>query len=363
MKIKVNKEKMLSILQPMQFVAAGRHGLPVANNVKLEAADGALTMLGTDGDLTVRVHAEAEVLEAGATTLPPKQLFVVFRDMGAAEAEMTVDADQHGFITAANERYRISGLPADQFPALPSVEGARSFTLEQAALKNMFRLTAYAAVAGTDRPLLNSVLMGFGDGKLSMVATDSRRLALVEQEVEMEPGTQANVIVPLKTVHQLMSMLGDEGNVEVKANDRQVSFSFGGVEIVSKQMEGKYPNYRQVIPQGETVRAVLERETFLAAVRRTSQALMGTVGGVKLNFKPNQLEVEANGEAGEAYEILDVKYDGPELSISFNPAFLIDPLKALTTDEVYLDLADDMNPGTMRSSVNFIYVLMPIRQS
>lgn len=361
MKIKVNRDQMLSILQPMQFVAATRGALPVLSNVRVEAADGAVTLLGTDGDLTVRVGAPAEVAEAGTTTLPAKQLLVVFRDMGADEAELTVDADHHGFITAANERYRVAGIGPDSFPELPSVEGSRSFTLDQAALKNMFRLTAYAAVAGTDRPLLNSVLMGFADGKLSVVATDSRRLALVEQDVEMEPGTVANIIVPLKAVHQLMSMLGDEGTVTVSANDRQASFSFGGVELVTKQMEGKYPNYRQVIPQGETVRATLERETFLAAVRRTSQALMGTTGCVKLNFKENQLEVEANGDAGEAYEVLDVKYGGGPLSISFNPAFLMDPLKALTTDEVYLDLADDMNPGTMRSSVNFVYVLMPIR--
>lgn len=363
MKIKASKETMLSILQPMQFVAAGRGALPILNNVLAEAKDGKLWLMGTDGDLTVRVSAEVEVLEEGATTLPPKQLFVVFRDMGADTATLTVDAEQHGFIEAANERYRVAGLPPESFPSLPEVAGGAAYTLDQAALKNMFRLTSYAAVAGADRPLLNSVLMSFAEGKLSVVATDSRRLALVEQDVEMAPGEALSVIVPLKTVHQLTSMLGEEGTVEVRAGDRQVAFRFGAVEMVSKQMEGKYPNYRQVIPNGETKRATMERETFLTAVRRTSQALMGTGNGVRLGFKANRLEVSASGDAGEAQETLDVKYDGPELSISFNPAFLMEPLKALTTDEVYLDLENDMNPGTMRSSVNFVYVLMPIRLS
>lgn len=362
MKFKVTKEKMLSILQTMQFVAATRTSLPMLNNVRIEAKDGKLHLLGTDGDMSVRLNTETEILEEGVTTLPPKQLLVIFRDMGASEALVTVDAEQHAFITAANEQYRVGGLPPEDFPHLAELENTDEFTLDQAVLKNMLRLTSYAALQGADqRPLLTSVLMAFADGKLSMVATDSRRLALVEQEVTMPEGVTRNVILPLRTAQQLVGQLGDEGTVTIRANDRQVQFVCQDLEIVSKQIEGTYPNYRQVIPQGEAQRVTLERETFLAAVRRTSNALMGDCPGVRLTFKQNALEILARGDSGEARDVIDVKYDGDEVSISFNPGFLMEPLKALTTDEVYLDITNDMNPGTMRSTVNFVYVLMPVR--
>ena len=171
-------------------------------------------------------------------------------------------------------------------------------------------------------------------------------------------------MVPLKAVGELQRTLGDEGEVTIEAGDKQAAFSFGDVLLVTKLLEGKYPNYRQVIPQGTTVRATMERETLQNAVRRTSQLVIDRIAGIRLNFSPNLLEVvAADAEIGEGRETMDIKYDGPEMSISFNPEFLTQPLKALTTDEVYLDMADELSAGTFRSTVNFVYVLMPIRLS
>ena len=158
----------------------------------------------------------------------------------------------------------------------------------------------------------------------------------------------------------------DLGHQKEKADAtaKQIAFEFDSILIVSKLVEGTYPNFRQVIPQANGERVAMERETLLTAVRRTSQLVIDAVSGVKLTFTKNRLEILATApEIGEARETMDVKYKGPDIAISFNPAFLMDPLKALTTDEVYLDLLDDTSPGVLRSSISFVYVLMPIRVS
>lgn len=364
MKIKVNKEAMIGCLQKVQSVINTKNALPVLSNVLIRAEDGKLELTATDMNLTVRSTIAAEVSESGATTLPAKRIFGVFRELSVDEAEMEVNEDNVAFIRAGSSYFRINGISEADYPVLPEMEDAKSFTIEQGAFRNMLKLTSYGASPDPNRPLLHGLLLSFKAGKLSVVATDSRRLALVEQEVEFPADSETEVIVPLKTVDELLRTLGDSGNVTISAAAKQISFEYDGTLVVSKLVEGVFPNFRQVIPQTAGERVVLERETFLTAIRRTSQLVSDAVSGVKLTFTPNRLEVLATAmDIGEGRETMDVKYNGPDVAISFNPAFLMDPLKALTTDEVYLDLIDDTNPGVMRSTVNFVYVLMPIRVS
>ena len=362
MKIKINKEAIIDGLQKVQSVINPRNALPVLSNVLMRAADGKLELTATDMDLTVRATVAAEVLEAGATTLPAKRIFGVFRELSVNEVEMEVNEENIAFIHAASSYFRIHGIPESDYPILPEMGDAKSYSLEQAAFRNMLKLTGYAASPDPNRQILHGVLLSFKAGKLSVVATDSRRLALVEHEVEFAADAEMDMIIPLKTVDELIRTLGESGTVTIMANQQQAAFEFDGTLVISKLVEGTYPNFRQVIPQATGERVALERETFLTAVRRTSQLVSDAVSGVKLTFTTNRLEVlAAAAEIGEGRETLDVKYSGPDIAISFNPAFLMDPLKALTPDEVFLDLIDDTSPGVIRSTINFVYVLMPIR--
>lgn len=362
MKIKVSKEAIIDCLQKVQSVINPRNALPVLSNVLFRAEDGKLELTATDMNLTVRATLDAEVMEPGATTLPAKRIFGVFRELSVEEAEMEVNEANIAFIQAASSYFRIHGISEADYPSLPEMAEAKTYTLEQSAFRNMLRLTSYAASTDSTRQLLNGVLLSFKSGKLSVVATDSRRLALVEQEVEFPPDAATDMIVPLKTVEELLRTLGDAGTLKILATSKQVAFEFDGVLVISKLVEGTYPNFRQVIPQTTGERVSMERETLLTAVRRTSQLVSDAVSGVKLTFTQNRLEIlAAAAEIGEGRETMDVKYSGPDIAISFNPAFLMDPLKALTTDEVFLDLMDDTSPGVIRSTISFVYVLMPIR--
>jgi DNA polymerase III subunit beta len=362
MKIKVNKDAIIDSLQKVQSVINPRNALPVLSNILFRAENGRLELTATDMNLTVRATLDAEVLESGATTLPAKRIFGVFRELSVDEAEMEVNEANIAFIHAASSYFRIHGISEADYPSLPEMADAKTYTLDQSAFRNMLRLTSYAASTDATRQLLNGVLLSFKGGKLSVVATDSRRLALVEQEVEFPADAALDMIVPLKTVEELLRTLGDAGSLKILATPKQVAFEFDGILIISKLVEGAYPNFRQVIPQATGERVAMERETLLTAVRRTSQLVSDAVSGVKLTFTKNRLEIlAAAAEIGEGRETMDVKYNGPDIAISFNPAFLMDPLKALTPDEVYLDLVDDTSPGVIRSTISFVYVLMPIR--
>lgn len=364
MKIKVNKEAMIDSLQKVQSVINPRNALPVLSNVLMKAQKGKLEITATDMSLTVRATLDADVAEPGTTTLPAKRIFGVFRELSVDDAEMEVSDQNVASIQAGSSYFRIHGISEADYPNLPEMADPKVYVVDQAAFRNMLKLTSYGASVDPNRPLLNGVLLSFKAGKLSVVATDSRRLALVEHEVEFPADAEMDLIVPLKTVEELLRTLGEAGTVKILATPKQIAFEFDRVLIVSKLVEGTYPNFRQVIPQANGERVAMERETLLTAVRRTSQLVIDAVSGVKLTFTKNRLEILATApEIGEARETMDVKYNGPDIAISFNPAFLMDPLKALTTDEVYLDLLDDTSPGVLRSSISFVYVLMPIRVS
>jgi len=364
MKIKVNKEAIIDCLQKIQSVINPRNALPVLSNVLFKAEDGKLELTATDMSLTVRATMEVEVIEPGATTLPAKRIFGVFRELSVAEAEMEVNENNIAFIHAASSFFRIHGISEADYPSLPEMTDPKTYSFDQAAFCNMLRLTSYAASTDANRTLLNGVLLSFKGGKLTVVATDSRRLALVDHEVEFPADAEMDVIIPLKTVDELIRTLGDAGTVKILATQKQIAFEFDGTLIISKLVEGTYPNFRQVIPQTTGHRVSMERETLLTAVRRTSQLVSDAVSGVKLTFTQNRLEILAQAaEIGEGRETMDVKYSGPDIAISFNPTFLMDPLKSLTADEVFLDLTDDTSPGVMRSTMSFVYVLMPIRVS
>ena len=212
--------------------------------------------------------------------------------------------------------------------------------------------------------MLNGILFSFKENKLTLVATDGRRLALVDLEVEFPRSQEVEIIVPTKAVTELCRLLGDEGDVRLSVGENQVAFQLGETLLASKLIEGNYPNYRQVIPGEAKERIALERELFLNAVHRVSLLSSEKSNSVKLVFSKNNIEIAANTpDVGEARESLAVAYKGREFSIAFNPEFLMAPLRALPNDEIYLDLIDEMSPGVIKIQSPFLYVLMPMRIS
>jgi DNA polymerase III subunit beta len=260
--------------------------------------------------------------------------------------------------------FKMMCLPEDEFPGLPKLENAKAFTLKQKDLKDALRKTSYAISTDETRYVLNGILFSFKENKLTLVATDGRRLALVDLEAEFPRSNEIDVVVPAKCVSELQRLLSDDGEVKLAVGENHVSFEASGKLLVSKLIEGNYPNYRQVIPQESRERVTIERELLLNAVRRVALLSSEKSNSVKLNFSKNNLEIVANTpEIGEAHESLAINYKGKDFSVAFNPAFLQDPLRNLADDEIHLEVSDEMSPGVVKVATPFLYVLMPMRIS
>jgi DNA polymerase-3 subunit beta len=362
MKFTVSKEALLEGLQKVQHVVSTRTTLPILSNVLLVAENGRLQLTTTDLDVGITGSVQADVTTDGATTLPAKRLVNIIRELPASEVQISVDAKNVASISCGPSFFKIIGLGQDDFPPLPDFEGAKEYRIPQQLLRDGLKKTAYAISTDETRYVLNGIYTSFREGKLTLVATDGRRLAMVEHDLDFPASQEVDVIVPTKAVQELQRLLGEQGEVLVRLSDSQIAFSIGESLLVSKLIEGNYPNYRQVIPGDSSERVELPREAMLETVRRVSLLSSDKSNSVKLVFQANQLEVTANSpDVGEARETLEVPYDGKEMQIAFNPEFLKAPLQNLDEETVYLDLIDEMSPGVVRIEGTFLYVIMPMR--
>ncbi|MCX7865697.1 DNA polymerase III subunit beta [Limisphaera sp. VF-2] len=368
MNLTIAKEHLLSGLQAVQNVAGGRTTLPILHNVLLRAQPGQLELTATDLDMTVSCSVPATVGSPGATTVPAKTLFGIVRELNGLEIEMEVDEKNTCSLRAASSYYRLRGISADEFPPLPVFPKAQQVELPRERLAGMLRKTSFAMSTDESRYVLNGVFFSLKEHKLTLVATDGRRLALVEEEVDLPEQGQGEFILPAKAVGEMARLLPGPGNVLVRFAENQAAFEFkdekgAPVLLITKLVEGHYPNYRQVIPTEARERVTLPREEFLHALRRAEFMTSDKANSVKLTFTRNNLAITANSpDVGEARESLAINYAGNELAIAFNPRYLIEPLTALTEyDEVFLELTDELSPGVLKVNGPFLYVVMPMR--
>jgi DNA polymerase-3 subunit beta len=229
-------------------------------------------------------------------------------------------------------------------------------------LHEMLRKTSYAASQDDTRRTLKGVLMSFKDEKLTMVATDGRRLALVEKEMEFPKNAERDIVLPAKAVQELQRSLSGEGEVRISVQASKISFSLEGVKIYSKLIEDVYPNYRQVIPSACKECIAVDRQLLLSALERVSVMTMDEAHSTRLTFDANKLTVtSAASDIGEARDDVPIKYAGEKIDIMFNPNYVMDPLKAIDDDEITIELNNGSSPAVIRCSVPFLYVMMPLR--
>jgi DNA polymerase-3 subunit beta len=367
MNLTISKEQMINGLQAVQNVVSTRTTLPILSNVLLRAENDRLEFTATDLDVTISCAVEAKVKKPGASTVPVKKLFGIVRELSNLELDLEVDEKHNCSILCGASFYKINGLGAEEFPPLPQFKDDRKVVLPQETVKSMMKKTSFAMSADESRYVLNGIFISLKDQKMTMVATDGRRLALVDGEVDIAENSQGDFIVPAKTVNELNRLLQDKGEVEIRYAENQASFSLkdekgGSVLVITKLIEGNYPNYRQVIPGEAKERISLPREEFLHALRRAEIMTSEKSNSVRLTFEKNKLEITANSpDVGEAKETLTINYKGANLAIAFNPRYVIDPLVALTNDEVFIELIDELSPGVLKILGPFLYVVMPMR--
>ncbi len=369
MNLTISKEQIINGLQAVQNVVSTRTTLPILSNVLLRAEKDRLELTATDLDVTISCGVEASVKKAGATTVPVKKLFGIIRELNNPEIDIEVDDKNVCSVRSGASFYKINGLSADEFPPMPKFKEDKKVVLPQEKVRGMMKKTSFAISTDESRYVLNGIFISLKEHKMTMVATDGRRLALVDEEVDVTEQSQGEFIVPAKAVNELNRLLQDKGEVETRYSENQAAFTLKdekgfSILIITKLIEGNYPNYRQVIPGEPKERVALAREEFLHALRRAEIMTSEKSNSVKLAFTKNNLAITANSpEVGEARESLAINYKGKEMAIAFNPKYMIDPLNALPNDEVFLELIDELSPGVLKINGPFLYVVMPMRLS
>lgn len=379
MKFKINRDHFSNGLQQVLNVVGSKASMPILSNVLIEAVGETLSVTTTNLDLGICARIKASVEDEGAITLPVKRLATIVKELPNSDVSVEASPNNQVKIASGGSLFKIMGISRDEFPALPEFADDRSFTIEQSTLAGMLRSVSYAQSSDETRYMLNGVYFKFsepedadGSGKLSLVATDGRRLAKIDHDMEVGESLSGSLILPAKTVSELTRLLDKGETLKIAFNDRRVSFQIhtkdeadgfvGDILLVSKVVEGNYPNYQQVIPKETHQRIKVERELFLQSIHRAALVATDKSNSVKIQISNNLMELSASSpDFGESHESLAIDYSGPDLQVAFNPAFLMDPLRALTKDEIFFELKDEVSPGVFKTLESFLCVIMPVR--
>ncbi len=374
MKFKINRDHFANGLAQVLNVVGSKATMPILSNVLIEAEKDQISLTTTNLDLGIRCKIKAEVKETGAVTLPVKRLAGIVRELPNVDVAFDATPNHQVKLTSGGSTFKIMGIGKEEFPPLPEFGEEKAYSLEQGELAGMLKSVAYAQSTDETRYILNGVYFNFRDGKLSLVATDGRRLALIAKEMDVPAASAGAIILPAKTVSELTRLLDKGEKVRINFSDRRATFQIATdkdtsglidhVYLYSKVVEGNYPNYQQVIPKETHQRIKLERELLLQCVHRAALVCSEKANSVKLKLSSNLLELTAQSpDFGEAHESMAIGYSGPDLQVAFNPTFLMDPLKALAKDEVYFEVKDEVSPGVFKTLENFVCVIMPVRLS
>jgi len=364
MEIKTTKDTLMEGIQIVQNAISPKSSLPILNNVLLEVEGNNLKLTATDLDIGICATIPITTQQAGATTIPARKFFDIIKALpDGSDVDLSMKKNNFVIIKSGKALFKIIGLPQEEFPQLPAFKDKDSITIKQSILREMLNLTDFAISKDDTRFVLNGVLLSVKGDQISVVATDGRRLALVKKRLSKKTLVDRDAIIPTKTVQEVKRMLQDEGEVQIKFSDNQVLFSFENSFVLSRLIEGEYPNYRNVIPERSPKEVQIPREEFLSAARRASIFTDQDSMAIKLNIKKKKMTISKNTPyLGEAKEEIDVEYKGgPDVEIGFNPRYLIDVLKNLSDEKIVFEVNDSNKPGVVRHGEEYTYVVLPMQ--
>ncbi len=368
MRIKTSKESLLKGIQVVQNAVSTKSTLPILSHILVEAKKGSIKLTTTDLEIGVSVKIDGEVLEEGSITVPARKFSEIVKELPSQfPIEVFLKKGQSVSIEAGKSYFRLMGLLREDFPQLPdfpltNTKGLDLIKIPQATLKSMVQLTSFAMSHDEARYVLNGILFSFHEKFLKLVATDGRRLALAEEEIQGMGNFKKDVIVPMKTIQELNRNLLEEGDALFYFKENQLQINLGAITIVSRLIEGEYPNYEQVIPKKLKEEVMINTQNFLQAARRASILTNQESQSVKVNIIKDRMIITKNTpDLGEAREEIEIDYKGGELVIGFNPNFLIDVLKNVGDESVKFGFIDPEKPATIKSGDNYTYIVLPMQ--
>jgi DNA polymerase III subunit beta len=364
-KFHCERDVLVEALGTAARAVSGRGGmLPVLSGVKAALLGDTLTLTGSDLDLTITVGASVSGGTDGVTVFRDAKLLAdIVRRLQPGRVEIDVD-DEQARITSGASDFSLRVAPADEYPKLGLVEG-EPVQVPGAELARALRQVTPAASTDDNRPIITGVLLAAEEGGLRLVATDSYRLAVRDLAGVSALGDRAHVLVPSRALKEVERAAQGAETITVRFGERDAAFEVGTTRITTRLIEGEFPNYRGLIPASYPNRLLVGREALLEAVGRVRQ-LARDAAPVRLVLKNDGLELLAvTQDVGQAHEELEAKYEGAELTVAFNPEYLVQGIDVTPGDEVVLETIDALKPAVLRSTEtqDFLYLLMPVRVS
>ncbi len=361
MKIKVAKNNLLCGIQIVQSAVSSKVTLPILSNILLDAKDNKLKLNATDLDLGISCEIPVEIVEEGGITIPAKKFSDIVREFPDGEIVIWAKKNQQIDIEGGNCRFKLNGLPKEEFPKFPEFKDKEAVLIEQKILKEMLRLTSFAISYEESRYVLNGALFEISDENIRIVATDGRRLAKIDNKLAKPIKKDISVIIPLKAIQEILRNLKDEGMVSLVIGTNQVLFDINGILIVTRIVDGEYPNYNQVIPPVVEKRVKVKRENFLSSIKRATLLLTLDFQVVKFEiFTDKMVLSKTTPDLGESREEIPVEYGGGELIVGFNPQLFIDFLKNINDDEINIEFKGTQDPAVIRLG-DYLYLTSPMR--
>jgi len=370
MKLKIKKEDILKGLQRIQGVVEKKNTMPILSNMLLTAAGNGVEIVATDLEIGLRGNYAAEVEIPGSVTVSAKKMFEIVRELSAEDIQIKVEDNNWIKIKSGHSQFKLVGLPKDEYPALPDVPEEGMIVIEGETLRDMIKKTLYAVGENDARYVLNGLFLHMTQTKgglnLRMVGTDGHRLSMIDRVVDATH-KEESVIIPKKAMVELRRLLEEDApktELRLGFSKNHALFKRDGLVMVSKLIDGNYPNYLQVVPAKSTKKVTVAKDIFAHAVKRVSILSKEKTNAVKLQLENDRLILSTNNpEVGEASEELAVDYKGEAISIGFNSRYLIDVLTAMDRQNIALELTDALSPCliTEEGDEHYKCVVMPMR--
>lgn len=361
MRFKCDRDVLSEALQRVQRAVSSRPGIPALTGVLMRASDSNLVLAATDLEVSVRLELDGvQVQEEGVTLVPARLLSDMVKSFEPAAVEFHAD-DGRALVVCSSYEGSVRCLPTEDFPALQD-PGGSAVSVSAGSLADAISQVTRAASHDEARPILTGVLLEISREGLTLVATDSYRLAI--RDVPATSEAEAKALVPERALAEAGRAAGvdEKGQVELLVQQSQVAFKAGSLTLTSRLIEGEFPNYRQLVPEGYENRLSISRQRLLDAVRRVG-LLARENSPVKMEFNALGVRLSSSSpDVGEAVEVVEAQYEGEELTAAFNPNYLSDGLTAATGERVRVEVRDGLKPAVVRGeSEDFMYLVMPVR--
>lgn len=375
MELTVGKADLQKELQLCQGVVEKRSTIPILSNVLLKAADGRLQIAATDLDVTILSSCGARITTPGGVTIEAKRLFDVVRSLPDEDVHFTLQDNNSMLIESGTAKFRLLGLPAEDYPTLPTVNVGDAFSIPLDELKTMVGKVKFAITHEETRFQLNGALLKVQPNKLEMVATDGHRMALINfpsgiTGAKGKKGNDLTILIPRKALDEITRLEGGEDNsVRFGVSDNQLFFEAGDRRLLARMIDVNFPNYMEVIARDNDRHVMVDRERLLSTIKRISLVANERTRAVRFDFAPGKLTVSStNPELGDARETVPIDYAGQPFFVGLNAAYVMDFLSATDTPSVSLDLKDENSqcigkPASTGEDLpyDYLYVVMPMR--